>query len=95
MASDSSSTFTLRIPNDQIGKIKDLAERYKVTDAQIIRWGLDALFQYVERHGGRLHLPIDFDLLWEEVQATAPKPHPQIAGLNEPVVYRSKRKHTA
>lgn len=67
---------TLRFDDDQSAKLKALASKYKVTDAQIIRWALDALHDYVEAHGGRCMLPIDFDALWTQVQATAPATQP-------------------
>ena len=63
MAKDT-STFTLRIPHEQAAKVKELADKFLVTEAQVVRWGLDALIKYVDRHQGQLHLPINFDALW-------------------------------
>ncbi len=65
------SPISLRLDEAQARQVRALAEKFGVIDAQIIRWAVDALIAYVARHHGHLHLPIDFDVMWNMVRATA------------------------
>ena len=44
-------------------QLENLASRYRVTSAVVIRWALAALVQYVDRNGGKIALPLDFTQL--------------------------------
>jgi hypothetical protein len=87
MAKDT-TTFTLRLTTTQQDRVKELADRFEVGEAQVIRWGVDALLRYVDRHGGQLHLPIDFDKFWQEVEASAPR---LALAAESPTSYKAKR----
>lgn len=65
--------ISVRLEDDQHAFVQALAKKYRVKDADIIRWAVDALQSYVELHGGNLHLPIDFTKFWVEVEKTAQK----------------------
>lgn len=40
--------------------IDDLAKRFRVSSATIIRWAIQALNEYVQQNQGRITLPLDF-----------------------------------
>lgn len=63
------STFRLSAEHAEI--IGRLADRFGVTQATVIRWAVDALIRYAEKHGDRLVLPIDFTEVWAEVTREA------------------------
>ena len=51
----------VRISLEQRKALDEMAKHYKVKAAQLVIWGIDAILEYAERHGGRLTLPINFD----------------------------------
>lgn len=56
---------SIRFTAEQMAGLEKLAAAYSVDVATVVRWAVDALIGHVERHGGRLHLPIDFDEIWQ------------------------------
>jgi len=67
--------ISIRLTAEEFDQMETLAKRYRVSQANIIRWAIDALGEYVERNNGRITLPLDFEDI--------PKRHPA-AILNEP-----------
>jgi hypothetical protein len=55
--------ITVRFEDHEMQQLDDLAERYQVTSATIIRWSLRALAEYVRMNDGRIVLPLDFSRL--------------------------------
>jgi hypothetical protein len=55
--------ITVRFEEHEMRKLDELAHRYQVTSATIMRWSLKALYDYVERNEGRIVLPLDFSRL--------------------------------
>lgn len=88
------SAISLRLDEEQARQVKALADKFGVIDAQIIRWAVDALIEYVARHHGHLHLPIDFDVMWQQVRATAASHHVSLAATlgEEPGDYKAGRR---
>jgi predicted transcriptional regulator len=64
---------TIRMPRDQAEKLHNLAERFGVTDAVVIRWAVEALLDYAAAHGGTIHLPLDLSTQWKKVVERAEK----------------------
>ncbi|MGI9162245.1 MAG: hypothetical protein ACR2JI_04880 [Mycobacterium sp.] len=64
--------MSFRLPVADRQWLSDTARANGVEEAQIIRWALEALRQYVDQHGGRLHLPINIRELWTLAQPVAP-----------------------
>jgi hypothetical protein len=52
--------ITVRFEDHEMAKLDELAARYHVSSATILRWALQALAEYVELNGGRILLPLDF-----------------------------------
>lgn len=52
--------ITVRFEDDEMDALEELAKRYRVTSATIIRWSLAALNDYVARSNGQITLPLDF-----------------------------------
>lgn len=75
------SALGVRFEEDQAKQLKELATRFRVKEIDVIRWAVDALIEYVKRSGGKLHLPIDFDAVWQDVRATSERN--QIALLSD------------
>jgi hypothetical protein len=69
-------TIPVRLDEDQIAKVRGFSQRFSVTDAQIVRWAIDAFIRYVELHDGDLRLPLDFSKFWPQVEASG-----KLAGL--------------
>lgn len=65
---------SIRFTAAQMEQLEELANRYSVDVATVVRWSVDALIQHVERHGGRLHLPVNFDEAWEQKNLAAEDP---------------------
>jgi hypothetical protein len=57
--------ITVRFEDHEMEMLDELAQRYHVTSATIIRWALKALADYVEVNGGRIVLPLDFTTFYE------------------------------
>lgn len=63
--------ITVRFEDDEMAKLDELAQRYHVSSATIIRWALKALADYVEINNGRIVLPLDFTTFYQKA-ATFP-----------------------
>jgi hypothetical protein len=66
-----SLVFHVRIPKADRDWLFEVAERYGVDAAQVIRWAIEAMRKYVDANNGRVHLPIDFREVWKQVEAEA------------------------
>jgi len=82
--------FHVRLDDDQAEAVTKLAARFRVKEIDVIRWAIDALIAYVEKHDGHLHLPVDFNALWEKIVLTAPEGTK--AGLT--TIAGKKKKHS-
>ena len=51
----------VRLSANQSERVAILSERFGVTQAQVLRWALDALFLRVDACGGRIILPLVFN----------------------------------
>lgn len=60
MPANTRKGITVRFEDDEMAKLEELANRYHVSSATIIRWALKALAEYVDANGGRITLPLDF-----------------------------------
>jgi hypothetical protein len=65
MSASSRKGITVRFEDHEMAKLEELASRYHVTSATIIRWALKALAEYVEANGGVIVLPLDFTKFYE------------------------------
>lgn len=52
--------ITVRFEDDEMKAIDELAKRFRVSSATIIRWAIQALNEYVQQNQGRITLPLDF-----------------------------------
>jgi hypothetical protein len=55
--------ITVRFEDEEMARLEELAHRYQVSSATILRWALRALAEYVRIKGGKLVLPLDFSEL--------------------------------
>lgn len=62
---------TIRLPQEQAAKVRELADKLGVSDSIILRWAVDALLEYADAHGGTPHLPLDLTAQWQQVTAQA------------------------
>jgi len=60
--------LTVRFSPDEIERLNTLSEKYGVTQSTAARWAVEALIQYVDAHGGELHLPIDLSAEWKKIK---------------------------
>ncbi len=51
---------TVRFSDVEMRQLEDLAERYHVSAATVLRWALQALADHVKGNGGKITLPLDF-----------------------------------
>ena len=58
--------ITIRFEDDEMAKLDELAARYHVSSATIIRWALKALGEYVDANGGKITLPLDFSAFYRK-----------------------------
>jgi hypothetical protein len=58
--------ITVRFEDEEMAKLDELAARYHVSSATIIRWALKALADYVEINNGRIVLPLDFTTFYQQ-----------------------------
>lgn len=77
----------MRFEDDEMQMLEDLAARYHVSSATIIRWSLKALADYVEINGGRIILPLDFSAFYQQAQK-----FPALDAMPAPPVKRAKKK---
>jgi hypothetical protein len=68
-----SRTITFRLSADDRQWLEDTAKANGCEVAQVLRWALEAYRQYVEMHGGDVHLPIDIRKLWTSIDSTHPR----------------------
>lgn len=68
MAINNRKGITVRFEDDEMAKLDELAARYHVSSATIIRWALKALADYVEVNGGRIVLPLDFSSFYQQAE---------------------------
>ena len=76
-----SVTIPVRLSIEQMEAVQRLARQHETTDAQILRWAITALLQYVEHHHGALIMPFDFSGQWsritrEVIESDPPTPPP-------------------
>ena len=60
MDQEKDKPLQLRLTPMQKQKLGELAETMGLPKVQLIRWGVDALLDYVERNGGKITLPLRF-----------------------------------
>ena len=53
--------LTIRLDESEFDQLQLLTSRYKVSQANVIRWAIEALGEYVQRNDNKVTLPIDFD----------------------------------
>jgi hypothetical protein len=73
--SSQSEPFSFRIPTEDREWLDSPAKANGVEVAQIVRWAVIAIKQYIEAHGGRIHLPLDIRTMWEQKSAHFPALH--------------------
>jgi len=71
--------FSFRLSATDRVWLEEIAAKNGVDVAQIVRWALEALRQYVDAHDGRLHLPIDIKDFWERAESVRPFPALRVA----------------
>lgn len=64
--SSQSEPFSFRIPTEDREWLDATAKANGVEVAQIVRWAVIAIKQYIEAHGGRIHLPLDIRTMWDQ-----------------------------
>lgn len=52
--------ITVRFEDDEMKAIDEMAKRFRVSSATVIRWAIQALNEYVQKNHGRITLPLDF-----------------------------------
>lgn len=78
-SSTDSSPFTFRLEKADREWLETTAQKHGLEVSQLVRWSIEALKQYVERHQGNIHLPIDIRTMWQLVQETKPQPILRVA----------------
>lgn len=78
-SSTDSSPFTFRLEKADRDWLESTAQKHGLEVSQLIRWSIEALKQYVEKHHGNIHLPIDIRTMWQLVQDTKPQPMLRVA----------------
>lgn len=68
MSASNRKGITVRFEDSEMELLEELAKRYHVSSATIIRWSLKALSEYVEINGGRLTLPLDFSTIYQKAK---------------------------
>ena len=72
----------IRLGKGQADKLEKLAELFNVTQAQLVRWAVDAMERKIQSMGNKMTLPFDFDT-----------PEDSLSGMAEDVKkYRAKKK---
>jgi len=64
--------ISLRLSDLQDQQVREMAEKFSVSQTKIIEWALGALSEYYKLHDGRCVLPIDFHELWTLANQTKP-----------------------
>ena len=65
-------SFGVRLSTTDREWLERTAAASGVEVSQLVRWAIEALRQYVDAHGGRLHLPIDIETFWVAAQQGKP-----------------------
>lgn len=60
------TAYTIRLTPRDKAWLDQTAQNHGLEVPQVIRMAIEALRQYVQQHGGTLHLPIDISVLWEK-----------------------------
>lgn len=68
MTTSNRKGITVRFEDSEMDKLEELADRYHVSSATIIRWALKALADYVEINGGKITLPLDFSAFYRQAE---------------------------
>lgn len=80
--------ITVRFEDQEMQQLEELAKRYHVSSATIIRWALKALADYVEVNGGKITLPLDFSAFYH-----AAEKYPTLKVADEPCDSTMARKN--
>lgn len=72
--SNPSEVFAFRLPNEDREWLESTAKANGVEVAQLVRWAVIAVKQYIDAHGGRIHLPLDIRTMWEQRQQSVEGP---------------------
>lgn len=82
MTTSNRKGITVRFEDHEMEKLEELATRYHVSSATVIRWALKALAEYVEVNDGKITLPLDFSSFYQKASefpslkvADAPNEH--------------------
>ncbi len=67
-----SEVFSFRLPNADREWLEATAQANGVEVAQVVRWAVIAIKQYIDAHGGRIHLPLDIRTMWEQRSTNFP-----------------------
>jgi len=57
LAMKKNKSQVVRVPLESTERLNEIAEKVGVSQAQLVRWAVDALIADVERRGGKLVLP--------------------------------------
>lgn len=86
-------SFGVQIPVEDRQWLEGIAQVNGVEVAQLVRYGVTALRQYVEAHNGELHLPLNINAHWTAHIEAAPVtklPPSQPGGIDEPFIAAAK-----
>lgn len=61
-------TFSVRMPTELRRRLEAMAIERDMEVSQLIRHACVALVNYYDFHGGVLHIPVNFDEIWQRVQ---------------------------
>ena len=77
--SKSSYQRSIRFDAPQADELERIAKANEVDFSQLVRWAAAALIRHVERHDGRLILPLDFSETYELIRREHPELQPRDA----------------
>lgn len=81
------SALSLRLEDALADKLEWLSKRFKVPEAQIIRWAIEALWDYTKTQGDQCMMPINFTKLFASIEKVSGTPAIQDSiRLNEETV---------
>gem|GEM_PF-6090421 len=63
--------FSFRLPTEDRKWLDETARANGVEVGQLVRWAVIAVKQYIDAHGGRIHLPLDIRTMWEQRQQSS------------------------
>lgn len=79
--------ITVRFEDEEMDRISELAKRYNVNVTTVIRWAINALYDYVQANGGKITLPLDFSKIYEVLEARGG----EMVAARKPVKYPTGR----